>query len=203
MIEQGFWNGLPTEVEKGTAVVADAPEFPLYWAKTEGIIGERIAVVRVVLDGVNYGGGTAYLDDRDGAGSAKVAGGGSPRAGHSDVVIEPESFEPSAPPREITREVLVEICERSVVPVAEWRDRDTPRSQERLGTAWALLKAGCVWRIAEDMYRDRPQERDETIWIYITYPGFGTFDWGAEHEEELFYLPTEARLKRRTGEDWY
>ncbi|MCA0217938.1 MAG: hypothetical protein LCH43_11360 [Actinobacteria bacterium] len=97
MIEQGYWNGLPTEIERGTAEVADAPEFPLYWAKTEGIIGQRIAVVRVVLDGVNYGGGTTYLDDRDGAGYAKVMGGGSPRAGHRDVGILPGSFAPSTP----------------------------------------------------------------------------------------------------------
>lgn len=93
MIEQGFWNGLPTEIERGTAVVADAPEFPLYWARTEGIVGFRISVVRVVLDGVNYGGGTTYLDDRRGEGYAKVMAGGSPRVGHRDVSIIPLSFE--------------------------------------------------------------------------------------------------------------
>lgn len=92
MSEQGYWNGLPTEVERGTAVVADAPEFPRYWARTEGIVGERIAVVRVVLDGVNYGGGTTYLDNREGQGWAKVSTGGSPRMGHADVAIEDDSF---------------------------------------------------------------------------------------------------------------
>lgn len=93
MIEQGFWNGLPTEIERGTAVVEDAPEFPQYWARTEGIIGQRINVVRVVLDGVNYGGGTVFLDDRKGYGYGKVtAGHGSPRYGHADVQIEPGSF---------------------------------------------------------------------------------------------------------------
>ena len=97
MIERGFWNGLPTEIERGTAEVADIPEMPLYWAKTEGIIGQRIAVVRVVLDGVNYGGGTTYLDYREGAGLAKVMGGGSPRAGHKDVEIVPGSFASSTP----------------------------------------------------------------------------------------------------------
>jgi hypothetical protein len=88
-----YWNGLPTTAERGTAVVADAPEFPAYWAKTEGIIGQRIAVVRVVLDGVNYGGGVAYLDDRDGSGWRKVTTGhGSPSYGHADVAIEEGSF---------------------------------------------------------------------------------------------------------------
>ena len=90
---QGYWNGLPTEVERGTATVADAPEFPAYWARAEGIIGQRIPVVRVVLDGVNYGGGTSYLDDRDGSGWRKVTQGhGSPAYGHRDVAIIDGSF---------------------------------------------------------------------------------------------------------------
>lgn len=93
---EGYWNGLPTNVDRGTAVVADSPEFPRYWARTEGIIGQRIAVVRVDLNGVNYGGGVAYLDDRDGSGWRKVTEGyGSPRFGHRDVAIEEGSFRPS------------------------------------------------------------------------------------------------------------
>jgi hypothetical protein len=96
MIEQGYWNGLPTEIERGTAVVAAAPEFPQYWAKA--LVGLRIAVVRVVLDGVNYGGGTDYLDDRTGAGYRKVTeGGGGPSYGHASVSIEPDSFAASRP----------------------------------------------------------------------------------------------------------
>lgn len=90
----GYWNGLPTEVERGTAEVADETAFPLYWARTEGIVGERIPVVRVVLDGVNFGGGVAYLDNRDEAGWQKVMAGGGPNAGHRDVTIVEGSFEP-------------------------------------------------------------------------------------------------------------
>jgi hypothetical protein len=90
-----FWNGLPTEAVRGTAVVADAPEFPQYWARREGIIGKRIDVVRVVLDGVNYGGGIDYLDNRDGSGWLKVTEGhGSPAYGSAHVGIEPDSFRP-------------------------------------------------------------------------------------------------------------
>ena len=88
-----YWNGLPTEAERGTAVVADAPEFPLYWAKLEGIVGQCIPVVRVVLDGVNYGGGVTYLDDRDGEGWLKVTDGhGSPAYGFKTVRIADGSF---------------------------------------------------------------------------------------------------------------
>lgn len=87
-----YWNGLATTGERGTAVVADAPEFPLYWARP--LIGQRIPVVLVVLDGVAFGGGVAYLDDRDGTGWRKVTEGrGGPRYPHSDVAIESDSFE--------------------------------------------------------------------------------------------------------------
>lgn len=87
-----FWNGLPTPALRGTAVVAPAPEFPQYWAAD--IVDERIAVVLVTLDGVAYGGGTTYLDDRDGSGWRKVTEGhGGPRWPHRDVRIVPDSFE--------------------------------------------------------------------------------------------------------------
>lgn len=88
-----YWNGLPTLAERGTAIVADAPEFPNYWARTEGIVGERIPVVRVVLDGVNAGGGVDHLDNREGGGWLKVtAYRGSPAVGFRSVRIEPGSF---------------------------------------------------------------------------------------------------------------
>ena len=96
-IEATYWNGLPTPATRGTAIVAASPEFPAYWAKDEGIIGQRIAVVRVILDGVNYGGGITHLDDRDGDGWAKVTTGhGSSRVGHADVAIVADSFEATA-----------------------------------------------------------------------------------------------------------
>ena len=69
---QAYWNGLKTTARAGTAVVSDDGRFPRYWARTEEILGERIAVVEVDLDGVNYGGGLVYLDDREGSASRTV-----------------------------------------------------------------------------------------------------------------------------------
>jgi hypothetical protein len=87
-----YWNGLPTIARRGTAVVADAPEFSLYWAYS--LVGQRIPVVLVVLDGVNAGGGIAYLDNRDGSGWIKVTKGrGSSRVSHGEVAIQEGSFE--------------------------------------------------------------------------------------------------------------
>lgn len=85
---QTFWNGEPAPAVRGTAVVADAPEFPQYWARTEGIIGQRIPVVRV-----QYGQWLYVLDNRRGQAWDKVTrGNGSPRYGHADVKIELGSF---------------------------------------------------------------------------------------------------------------
>jgi hypothetical protein len=87
---EAFWNGLPTQAWRGTAVVAPS-DFPQFWGAH--LIGQRIEVVKVDLDGVNYGGGVSYLDDRDGSGWAKVTTGGSPRVGHRNLAIVPGSFE--------------------------------------------------------------------------------------------------------------
>ena len=89
-----YWNGMETPARRGTATVAPCPSFPRYWAKD--LIGEVIPVVEVVLDGVNYGGGIDYLDNRDGSGWLKVTEGhGSPAYGHGSVEIVPGSFVPT------------------------------------------------------------------------------------------------------------
>lgn len=85
-----YWNGEECIARRGTGVVADAPEFPQYWARTEGIVGQRIPFVRVV-----YAGSFFDIDDRDGKGWEKVTTRrGSPSCGHRNVKIELFSVEP-------------------------------------------------------------------------------------------------------------
>lgn len=100
------------------------------------------------------------------------------------------------------RSLLIDLCERGVVPVENWRDRDSSGAQTQLGTALALLKAGCDYRIAAN-----PQQTATTIWIEISWPAFQAFEYGRENrdnwEEELFYIPTDARLGNAAGRDWY
>lgn len=87
--ERGYWNGLPTKVRRVTGVVPthDPKQHPpLAWWRN--LQGQRIRAVEVVLDGVNYGGGTLYLDDTAGQGWHKVTDGrGSPRIGHASVPL--------------------------------------------------------------------------------------------------------------------
>lgn len=88
---KAYWNGLETTAIRGTAIVADVPDMPEYWAKD--LVGQRIDVVEIILDGVNAGGGIAHLDNRNGSGWLKVTEGmGSPKYGHRNVSIVPGSF---------------------------------------------------------------------------------------------------------------
>lgn len=85
----GYWNGLPTSVRKVTGIVREWREGdpPLAWWKDD--VGSRISAVEVILDGVNFGGGSTYLYDEDGSGSRKVGplGRGGPHMPHKNVPL--------------------------------------------------------------------------------------------------------------------
>lgn len=102
----------------------------------------------------------------------------------------------------LTREDLIALCERAVVNVGKWHDRDSAHAQEQIGTAWALLNAGCEWALSTD-----PRSDNRTVWVKITYPSFHAFEEGPDDRDhwntELFYIPTGARLDATTGKDWY
>ena len=99
-----------------------------------------------------------------------------------------------------TREELLSICERAFVPQRKWCDRDSAEAQKQLGWCYAWLKAGCDFNIVstKDLKTD-----DDTIWVNIVAEGFRYWDYGGIKDEETFYLPTEKRLKKSKGGDWY
>ena len=106
---------------------------------------------------------------------------------------------------EYSRDDLIALCEDAIVPVAAWCDGDSARSHERLGTLWALLRAGCAFRV-RDHDADGSCRTDEwTVWVDVVYPGFMAFECGRDEnmEEETFYLPTRKRLEEADGRDWY
>lgn len=55
-MSQPRWNGEPCEARRVRVIVADAPEFPQYWARR--FVGQERAAVEVL-----YGGQTFYIDD--------------------------------------------------------------------------------------------------------------------------------------------
>ena len=106
---------------------------------------------------------------------------------------------------EYSREQLVSICERGVVPQSRWTNRDTAETQKQLGQAWVWLKAGCKFKVRTktEFPTDSCVTDDETIWIDVWAEGFAFHDYEGELDEKMFYLPTEKRLKDNEGRDWY
>jgi hypothetical protein len=104
-----------------------------------------------------------------------------------------------------TREELIAICEAAVVPVQEWRNRDTPDAQSKLGTCWAMLRAGCEFHVITKptFPGDGCVADARTIWLEVLQPDFCTFEEGSAPAWEHYYLPTRARLAERAGRDWY
>lgn len=99
-----------------------------------------------------------------------------------------------------TRQELVDICCRAVVPEDNWRNRDSAAAQSQLGTAMVLLMAGCDFSVRQE---------SQTLWVRISYRGFSWFEGGYDGRDDSylssdeFYLPTPERLDRVSGGDWY
>jgi hypothetical protein len=106
-------------------------------------------------------------------------------------------FSDELPPPDL-RADLVRRCEMGVVAHDRWLDRDSARAQVQLATLRGLLLAGCPVELSND-----PASDDSTTWVRVRFPGFGTVEWGSEWENELFYVPTHARLAEQAGRDWY
>lgn len=109
---------------------------------------------------------------------------------------------------EYTREELIKICEKAIVDVSKWQNRDTPSSQESVGRLWALLKSNCPFKILYDTHGLCTNE--QTIWLEVYWPQFSHFDWvGFDLEDittlhsESFYIPTLKRLEAYENNDWY
>lgn len=96
----------------------------------------------------------------------------------------------------MTREDLLSICERAIVPVGQWHNRDSAEAQQQAGRCWALLRAGCEYQVTTAPAGADCVTDAETIWLLVAVPGFWTVEIGAEPEWDQFYLPTEARLEK-------
>lgn len=104
-----------------------------------------------------------------------------------------------------TRGELIKICEDAIVKESKWSDRDSHSAHCKLGSAWALLKAGCPFIVMCDEKKNLCTN-DNTIWIEISAKGFKSFEYAEDEERydtETYYLPTRKRLKNRSPNDWY
>lgn len=99
-----------------------------------------------------------------------------------------------------TREELLALCERAVVPEEHWSDRDSCHSQEGVGKAWAFLRAGVPYKV---LTSGDCATNDRTVWVEFYPQDFISFEEGERVGRELIYLPTQARLDEAGGKDWY
>lgn len=108
-----------------------------------------------------------------------------------------------------TREEIINICEHAIVPEKHWSDRDSQASQSKIGEVWALLKAGCKFKVlVQDSSIKGPQlctTDNRTVWIEINSEGFMYHEMAEEEykDKDTFYLPTWERLESAKGKDWY
>jgi len=106
----------------------------------------------------------------------------------------------------MNREQLISLCERAIVDVSKWSDRDSPSAQCKTGECWALLKANCEFEYLIDgsLFSD-----ERTVWIKIWHPDFSNMEDGIDCDDkknlhyEHYYLPTEKRLSEANNNDWY
>jgi hypothetical protein len=101
-----------------------------------------------------------------------------------------------------TRSELITICEKAIIPEANWSNRDSGDAQRNVGEAWALLRAGCPYEVLREQGDNGLGTDEKTIWLKVRYKGFKSVEYGEDHaDEDTFYLPTEARLAEKG--DWY
>ena len=101
----------------------------------------------------------------------------------------------------ITRKQIIELCEKGIVNHKKWDDRDSASAHKNIGFCWALLKAGCKFRILKEgsLKTDK-----QTIWIEVTFSDFMDFEnLGETETTKDFYIPTALRLREANGGDWY
>lgn len=119
------------------------------------------------------------------------------------------------------RAELIARCEASIVPIEHWHDRDSDSTQKGVGTLWAYLKCGASFQVLTRETPCHPDNEwavrnpdkdntgcytdDDTIWVEIKTESFMHVESGetVRQDFDVFYLPTDKRLKKAAGKDWY
>jgi hypothetical protein len=118
----------------------------------------------------------------------------------------------------VTREELIQICEKAIVPQKLWSHRGSELAQKEIGRCWQLLKCGCEFEIRPTNKPDRLIWEKNFIELQFWAHNEEWFDHGdnphskSEHsgfilDSEakllLFLIPTTEFLDKAKGADWY
>jgi hypothetical protein len=124
----------------------------------------------------------------------------------------------------MTREELISICFKSIVPWTEWNNRDSYVAQLNVNQCYSLLCINADFNVninndtIEIVFINlNPEIIRESCFFNLEYDDYSLYK-EAFPEEELFeyynsvdiddkqkycYLPTLNRLEERNGSDWY
>lgn len=113
---------------------------------------------------------------------------------NSEASIVPDAT-PSAPKystpagvkSDYSREDLIDICGRAIVPVSRWCNRDSDEAHKKVGECVARLMRGDDFEVITS--GDCFATDARTIWLEI--------------DGDSFYLPTLQRIEQSAGGDWY
>jgi hypothetical protein len=97
-----------------------------------------------------------------------------------------------------TREKIIELCDKGIVPLDKWSNRDTPSAQSGIGLIRTYLIAGCDFKL------DNAEDEFDPSWIGA--PSIELlFEFSAEEfgDCECGYFPSEKCLEVVNGNDWY
>lgn len=113
-----------------------------------------------------------------------------------------------------TREELIALCERAIVPQDKWDNRDSESAQQGIGRCWQLLKCGCKFEILTKEnnpdYHSDEQTWKLQFWVrnFIWFENYSSdesdgYKTGSDGKLLNFYIPTEQSLEKANGDDWY
>jgi hypothetical protein len=95
-----------------------------------------------------------------------------------------------------TREEIIALCDKAIFDVAEWSNRDHPQAMIQVGKCWALLKAGCQFKvITEDPLNIGIVTNEKIVYLEVWYPVFGDFENDTTEDpkhSDNFYIPVNA-----------
>lgn len=99
--------------------------------------------------------------------------------------------------KEEVRKLLIEHFDRSIVPFANWKDRDTPEAMESMGRCRAYLLAGCDFYLNYN-YDEKVDFNDfSSFWkseVLMMYISIKYFEFEEEPQFHVNYFPSPYLL---------
>lgn len=126
----------------------------------------------------------------------------SPRRKKQVEPPEKVAFGPDPVKPENVRDKLIARCEESLVAMEVWRSRNSSSAMRNVGALWALLKAGCPFKLINPRgYHG--EEPGQVFFIRVYFRGNDLYETrGRVVDSELYYLPSKEKIQHMPENDW-